>query len=179
MKQGESVGSGLLTYPTLMAADILLYQTDLVPVGEDQKQHLELARNVAERMNSLFGGKKWRKLDRRGRGGSIFRIPEVFTPPAGARVMSLTVRTCCCRCCVAGSECVTLEPSETVPAESACILHGRLVRCAHVHTAVCSACHEHVTLAWHACIAFLPSAEHVHCTPRIVHAGRHGKDVQV
>jgi tryptophanyl-tRNA synthetase len=91
-KQGESVGSGLLTYPTLMAADILLYQTDLVPVGEDQKQHIELARDIAERMNGLFGGRKWKKLDRRGRGGTLFRIPEVYTPPAGARVMSLQVR---------------------------------------------------------------------------------------
>ena len=93
-KQGESVGSGLLTYPTLMAADILLYQTDLVPVGEDQKQHIELARNICERGNGLFGGRKWKKLDRRGRGGDdLFRTPEVFTPPAGARVMSLAVRT--------------------------------------------------------------------------------------
>ena len=93
-KQGESVGSGLLTYPTLMAADVLLYQAELVPVGEDQKQHLELARNIAERFNGTFGGRKWKKLDRRGRGGSPFRVPEVFMPPAGARVMSLQVRRC-------------------------------------------------------------------------------------
>jgi tryptophanyl-tRNA synthetase len=92
-KQGESVGSGLLTYPTLMAADILLYQADLVPVGEDQKQHIELARNICERVNGLFGGRKWKKLDRRGRGGSLFRVPKLFMPPAGARVMSLTVRS--------------------------------------------------------------------------------------
>ena len=90
-KQGESVGSGLLTYPTLMAADVLLYQAELVPVGEDQKQHLELARNIAERFNATFGGRKWKKLDRHGRGGSLFRVPEVFMPPAGARVMSLQV----------------------------------------------------------------------------------------
>lgn len=90
-KQGESVNSGLLTYPTLMAADILLYQSELVPVGDDQKQHLELARNVSERFNGLFGGRKWKKLDRRGRGGTLFRTPEVMTPPAGARVMSLQV----------------------------------------------------------------------------------------
>jgi tryptophanyl-tRNA synthetase len=90
-KQGESVSSGLLTYPTLMAADILLYQADLVPVGEDQKQHIELARNIAERHNGLFGGRKWKKLDRRGRGGDLFRVPEVFTPPTGARIMSLQV----------------------------------------------------------------------------------------
>lgn len=75
-----------------MAADVLLYQADLVPVGDDQKQHIELARNICERMNGLFGGRKWRKLDRRGRGGDLFRMPEIMTPPAGARVMSLTVR---------------------------------------------------------------------------------------
>ena len=57
--------------------------------GEDQKQHIELARDVAERMNGRFGGNKWKKLG--GRGGRIFRIPEPFMPPAGARVMSLTV----------------------------------------------------------------------------------------
>ena len=85
------MSSGLLTYPTLMAADILLYQSELVPVGDDQKQHLELARNVAERFNGLFGGRKWKKMDRRGRGGMLFRVPEVMTPPAGARIMSLQV----------------------------------------------------------------------------------------
>ncbi|THG10291.1 hypothetical protein TEA_010551 [Camellia sinensis var. sinensis] len=62
----ENIGVGLLTYPVLMAADILLYQSDFVPVGEDQKQHLELTRELAE------------------------RIPEALIPPAGARVMSLT-----------------------------------------------------------------------------------------
>lgn len=86
----EEVGTGLLTYPVLMAADILLYQTDLVPVGEDQRQHLELSRDIAERFNYLFGGKKWKKLG--GRGGRIFKVPDAFIPPAGARVMSLTVR---------------------------------------------------------------------------------------
>eukprot|EP01023_Acetabularia_acetabulum_P012098 TRINITY_DN15633_c0_g1_i2.p1 TRINITY_DN15633_c0_g1~~TRINITY_DN15633_c0_g1_i2.p1 ORF type:complete len:396 (-),score=56.84 TRINITY_DN15633_c0_g1_i2:120-1307(-) len=84
---GEEVGSGLMVYPVLMAADILLYQADLVPVGQDQKQHLELARNLAQRMNSLFGGKKWQK--RGGRGGRIFKVPEVMIPEKGARVMSL------------------------------------------------------------------------------------------
>lgn len=87
--QGEEVGTGLLTYPVLMAADVLLYQTDLVPVGEDQKAHIELARDIAERANRLFGGNKWKKLG--GRGGRIFKAPENFTPPAGARVMSLVV----------------------------------------------------------------------------------------
>uniref|UniRef100_A0A383WPV9 tryptophan--tRNA ligase n=1 Tax=Tetradesmus obliquus TaxID=3088 RepID=A0A383WPV9_TETOB len=86
-KQGEDVRAGLMTYPVLMAADILLYQADLVPVGEDQKQHLELTRDIAERMNGLYGGKKWKK--RGGRGGNIFKVPEPLIPPAGARIMSL------------------------------------------------------------------------------------------
>ncbi|KAM1312926.1 hypothetical protein ACFX2F_017022 [Malus domestica] len=84
----ENVGVGLLTYPVLMASDILLYQSDFVPVGEDQKQHLELTRELAERVNHLFGGRKWKKLG--GRGGSIFKVPEALIPPVGARVMSLT-----------------------------------------------------------------------------------------
>lgn len=72
-----NVSSGLFTYPVLMAADILLYQTDKVPVGEDQKQHLELARDLAERINNRFG--------------PIFRVPEPYIPPksAGGRIMSL------------------------------------------------------------------------------------------
>nr|XP_009787102.1 PREDICTED: tryptophan--tRNA ligase, mitochondrial isoform X1 [Nicotiana sylvestris] len=84
----ENVGVALLTYPVLMAADILLYQSDFVPVGEDQKQHLELTRELAERVNYLYGGRKWKKLG--GRGGSIFKVPEPLIPPAGARIMSLT-----------------------------------------------------------------------------------------
>ncbi|WAA11293.1 tryptophan--tRNA ligase [Fervidibacillus albus] len=71
----EAVSAGLLTYPPLMAADILIYQTDLVPVGEDQKQHLELTRNLAERFN-----KKFRE---------IFTVPEIQVPKVGARIMSL------------------------------------------------------------------------------------------
>ncbi|WAA13066.1 tryptophan--tRNA ligase [Fervidibacillus halotolerans] len=71
----EAVSAGLLTYPPLMAADILLYNTDLVPVGEDQKQHLELTRDLAERFN-----KKYRE---------IFTIPEIQIPKVGARIMSL------------------------------------------------------------------------------------------
>lgn len=71
----EGVSSALLTYPSLMAADILLYQTDIVPVGDDQTQHLELTRNVAERFNNRF--KK------------TFVIPEIRIPKVGARVMSL------------------------------------------------------------------------------------------
>jgi len=86
--QGEEVGTGLLTYPVLMAADILLYQAELVPVGEDQMAHIELTRDIGERVNKRYGGNKWKKLG--GRGGKVFRIPEVFIPPAGARVMSLS-----------------------------------------------------------------------------------------
>lgn len=72
----EAVSSALLTYPPLMAADILLYKTDIVPVGEDQKQHLELTRNLAERFNHKYN--------------DIFTIPEVRIPKQGARIMSLT-----------------------------------------------------------------------------------------
>lgn len=74
-KQEENVSVALFDYPVLMAADILLYQTDLVPVGEDQKQHLELTRDVAIRFNRDFG--------------ETFRIPEPFIPKVGARIMSL------------------------------------------------------------------------------------------
>ena len=78
LKQGENVGVGLLDYPVLMAADILLYQADLVPVGEDQKQHLELTRDIAGRFNHLFG-----------EGTPILKIPEPLIRSEGARVMSL------------------------------------------------------------------------------------------
>lgn len=71
----ESVGAGLFTYPSLMAADILLYNADLVPVGDDQKQHLELTRDLAGRFN--------------GRFGEYFQVPEPYIPEVGARVMSL------------------------------------------------------------------------------------------
>src|SRR3977135_2669025 len=74
-KQRENVGVGLFDYPVLMAADILLYQTDLVPVGEDQKQHLELSRDIAIRFNRDYG--------------ETFRIPDPFIPKVGARIMSL------------------------------------------------------------------------------------------
>jgi tryptophanyl-tRNA synthetase len=73
--QGESVGTGLFTYPVLMAADILLYQTDEVPVGEDQKQHVELTRDLALRFNHLFG--------------ETFKVPEPVIRQVGARVMGL------------------------------------------------------------------------------------------
>ncbi len=74
-KHPENINAGLFTYPALMAADILLYQADLVPVGADQKQHLEITRDIALRMNNLYGG--------------LFTLPEPYIPPAGARVMSL------------------------------------------------------------------------------------------
>ncbi len=74
-KQRENVLAGLLTYPVLMAADILLYQTDLVPVGHDQRQHLELTRDIAERFNRDFG--------------ETFRVPDAFIPKVGAKIMAL------------------------------------------------------------------------------------------
>jgi tryptophanyl-tRNA synthetase len=74
-KQRENVSAGLLTYPALMAADILLYQTDLVPVGQDQKQHLELTRDVAERFNRDYG--------------ETFKVPDAFIPKVGAKIMAL------------------------------------------------------------------------------------------
>jgi tryptophanyl-tRNA synthetase len=93
-KGGEDVSVGLMDYPVLMAADILLYGADLVPVGEDQRQHLELTRDIAARFNSLYGGKPWKKRggvapSGKPRGGRVFKIPEALIPPAGARVMSL------------------------------------------------------------------------------------------
>lgn len=74
-KQEENVSVGLFDYPVLMAADILLYQTDLVPVGEDQKQHLELTRDLAIRFNRDYG--------------ETFAVPDAFIPKVGARIMSL------------------------------------------------------------------------------------------
>jgi tryptophanyl-tRNA synthetase len=74
-QQAESVGTGLLTYPVLMAADILLYQADAVPVGEDQRQHLELTRDLAQRFNHLYG--------------ETFTIPDAMIPVAGKRIMGL------------------------------------------------------------------------------------------
>jgi tryptophanyl-tRNA synthetase len=75
-KQQENVSVGLFDYPVLMAADILLYQTDLVPVGDDQKQHLELTRDLAIRFNRDYG--------------ETFRVPDPYIPKAGARIMSLS-----------------------------------------------------------------------------------------
>lgn len=74
-KNADNINAGLFTYPALMAADILLYQTDLVPVGSDQKQHVELCRDVATRFNGIYG--------------DVFKMPEPFIPKVGARIMSL------------------------------------------------------------------------------------------
>ena len=75
-KNADNINAGLFTYPALMAADILLYQTDLVPVGGDQKQHVEICRDIAVRFNNIYG--------------DVFRLPEPYIPPTGARIMSLT-----------------------------------------------------------------------------------------
>ena len=74
-RYGDSIGAGLFTYPVLMAADILLYNTDLVPVGQDQKQHLEIARDIANRFNNTYS--------------PTFKIPDPYIPKVGAKVMSL------------------------------------------------------------------------------------------
>ena len=74
-KHADDVNAGLFTYPVLMAADILAYNADLVPVGVDQKQHLELTRNIAQRFNQRYG--------------EFFTLPEPYIPPVGAKVMSL------------------------------------------------------------------------------------------
>lgn len=92
-KQGESVGVGLFTYPTLMAADILLYQATHVPVGEDQRQHLELARDTVRRFHDLFC--KGNPFKKRCKAAGIpsrpsFVEPEAMIVKEGARIMSLT-----------------------------------------------------------------------------------------
>lgn len=74
-KHAENINGGLFTYPALMAADILLYQPDYVPVGDDQKQHVELTRDVAQRFNGIYG--------------DVFKVPEPYIPKTGARIMSL------------------------------------------------------------------------------------------
>jgi len=75
LKYGDNINAGLLTYPVLMAADILLYQAELVPIGQDQKQHLEITRDIAERFNNIYG--------------ETFTIPEAYIPKIGAKIMSL------------------------------------------------------------------------------------------
>ncbi|MBR5869091.1 MAG: tryptophan--tRNA ligase [Clostridia bacterium] len=74
-KNADNINAGLFTYPVLMAADILIYNADLVPVGDDQKQHVELTRDIANRFNGIYG--------------NVFKVPEAFVPPVGARIMSL------------------------------------------------------------------------------------------
>ena len=74
-KHADNINAGLYTYPVLMAGDILLYQSDLVPVGADQKQHLEICRDIAGRFNSVYG--------------DVFKIPEPYIPKVGARIMGL------------------------------------------------------------------------------------------
>lgn len=74
-RQSENINAGLFTYPVLMACDIILYQADLVPVGSDQKQHVEITRDIAERFNNRYS--------------DTFKIPEVYIPKVGARIMSL------------------------------------------------------------------------------------------
>lgn len=78
-KNAENINAGLFAYPSLMAGDILLYQPDFVPVGQDQKQHVELTRDIANRFNSIYG--------------DTFKIPEPYIPKVGARVMSLQTPT--------------------------------------------------------------------------------------
>ena len=78
-KNADNINGGLFTYPALMAADILLYQADYVPVGEDQKQHCELTRDIAIRFNNLYG--------------ETFKVPEPYIPKVGARIMSLGTPT--------------------------------------------------------------------------------------
>ena len=75
-KNAENINGGLFTYPALMAADILLYQPDFVPVGNDQKQHVELTRDIAKRFNGIYG--------------DVFKIPEPYIPKTGARIMGLS-----------------------------------------------------------------------------------------
>jgi tryptophanyl-tRNA synthetase len=74
-KHAENINAGLFTYPALMAADILLFQTNLVPIGADQKQHLELCRDIAQRFNGVYG--------------DVFTIPEGYIPKIGSKIMSL------------------------------------------------------------------------------------------
>ena len=75
LSHADNINAGLFTYPVLMAADILLYQTDLVPVGEDQRQHLEITRDIASRFNGIYG--------------DVFKIPEAYIGKVGARIMAL------------------------------------------------------------------------------------------
>ena len=95
-KQKEQVSVGLFDYPALMAADILLYHTDYVPVGEDQKQHVELTRDIAQRFNSIYG--------------EVFKLPEPVIPKVGARIMGLDDPT------------NKMSKSEDAPGHAICLL---------------------------------------------------------
>lgn len=79
LKNADNINAGLFTYPALMASDILLYQADYIPVGEDQKQHVEICRDIATRFNTIYG--------------DVFKLPEPYIPPVGARIMSLSTPT--------------------------------------------------------------------------------------
>ena len=104
-EQKEQVSVGLFDYPALMAADILLYNTDIVPVGEDQKQHVELTRDIAQRFNSIYG--------------ETFKLPEPLIPETGARIMGLDDPTTKMSKSEAGSGHAInlLDPSDTIRAK--------------------------------------------------------------
>ena len=96
-KNADNINGGLFTYPCLMAADILLYQPDYVPVGEDQKQHVELARNIVQRFNGVYG--------------DVFKMPEPYIPKVGAGVMDLLTPTSkMSKSDEAGKRCVRYDP---------------------------------------------------------------------
>ena len=101
-KHADNINAGLFTYPCLMAADILLYQADYVPVGADQKQHLELTRNIAERFNGLYS--------------PTFTVPEPIIPKHGARIMSLEIVRAVERTGVLVVVGVVIVPADILPA---------------------------------------------------------------
>ena len=105
-KNADNINAGLFTYPALMAADILLYQADLVPVGGDQKQHVEICRDIATRFNGLYG--------------DTFKLPDPYIPKVGARIMSLTTPTSKKRKRVGSRSCLSLF---LIPAASALVGH--------------------------------------------------------
>ena len=121
-KNAENINGGLFTYPALMAADILLYQPDYVPVGSDQKQHVELCRDVATRFNNIYG--------------DVFKIPEPYIPKVGARVMyhrktkcpsPTRIPTAPCTCSISRtSSCASSKkPSQTPTPSAACAMIWR------------------------------------------------------
>lgn len=98
-RHAENINAGLFDYPVLMAADILIYQTNQVPVGIDQKQHLELSRDIAQRFNAIYG--------------DIFTVPDPFIPKGGARVMALQDPTK--KCLSLMITVITLSPYLKIP----------------------------------------------------------------